>query len=148
MYFIYILLHRRADATADVASAGPARARGQPTRDGAEMREIAALFEPELDAWRGRAPLWRVFWLHGAGVSVCLLAWLLPGLEHRHVLPLQAGLAAYMGYTAWVLVAVWRCTANAAPFWGDLARIVTVAWAANTLMLGVFLEIELLGRLL
>lgn len=112
------------------------------------MPAPAAFFEPELDAWRGRTPLWRVFWLHGVCISVCLLAWLLVALDGRHLLQLQAGLLAFLGYTAWLLVAVWRCTTNAAPFWGDLARVTTVAWAANTLMLGVFLEVELLTGLL
>lgn len=115
---------------------------------GTGMSGIADFFEPELSAWRGHAPLWRVFWLHGTGASLCLLAWLLLALQDGHFLQLQAGLLAFAGYTAWFLVAFWRCASNAPRFWGDLARVLTLAWAANTVMLGTFLEIELLGRLL
>ena len=55
-------------------------------------------------------------------------------------------LLAFAAYTAWILVAVWRCAANAPPFWGALARWLTVAWAANAALLIGFLEIDLLAR--
>ncbi|ESR23425.1 hypothetical protein [Lutibaculum baratangense] len=112
------------------------------------MTDLASFFDPELKAWQGRAPLWRVFWLHGVGVSACLLAVILFALHDGRFLQLQIALIAFLAYTAWLLVAVWRCTRNAAPFWGDFARVLTVSWAANACALSIFLEIELLAGLL
>jgi hypothetical protein len=38
-------------------------------------------------------------------------------------------------------VAIWRCAANSP--WGSLARGLTVAWAANTVLLLLFLQVDL-----
>lgn len=58
----------------------------------------------------------------------------------------QLLLLLFPAYTAAILVAVWRCGEHAAAPWGALARVLTVAWALNTLLLLLFLQIELIHR--
>lgn len=48
-------------------------------------------------------------------------------------------------YTPWVLVAVWRCASNSAPVWTTLARSLTVAWAINTALVLLFLQLSILA---
>lgn len=60
----------------------------------------------------------------------------------------QAVLAALALYTVWILVAVWRCAARAPPGWRFLARLSTIVWAGNALMVLGFLELDLIARLL
>lgn len=93
------------------------------------------------DAWRGDAPLWRVYWLQGVLASGAAAAATLLAVTHGWVGPagLLLLLAAGAAYTAWLLVAIWRCAFNVrgAPLgvppeaWGVLARWLTVAWAIN-----------------
>jgi hypothetical protein len=49
------------------------------------------------------------------------------------------------GYTVWILVSVWRCAENSAPFWRTLARSLTVAWAGNATLVLVFLQLDLIA---
>lgn len=98
--------------------------------------------------WHGDGPLWSVFWFWGVVGS-----WLLAGLF--------ALAAAYFGvtwwlfivtavvmtgYTVWILVSVWRCADNTREErWSLIARVLTVAWALNVLLVGVFLFLDLFG---
>lgn len=107
-----------------------------------------ALFAPEIRAWRGRAPLARVFWVHGVLTSLLLAALFAAAIETERRLLQQALLLAIAAYSGWVTVAVWRCAAAAAPPWREIARSLTVAWAVNVVMLGLFLQIGLLGAFL
>lgn len=98
--------------------------------------------------WQGAGPLWRIYWIYGVLGSTVLagLYWgtILTGV----VWPRQALLLVLAGYTVWIVVSVWRCAPNAAnPLYGQLARVLTIAWAANALLLLLFLELDLLGRL-
>jgi hypothetical protein len=107
---------------------------------------LATFFAPELRAWRGEAPLHFVFWVYGVVVSSLLTA-----LTARAILVggwelLQTLVLADLAYTAWVLVAIWRCTARATQFWAGLARGLTLAWAFNTILFLMFVEIELAAR--
>lgn len=104
---------------------------------------LLLLFEPEWRALTGRAALGRVFWVYGVLVSA--------GLALLFLLAQQAGradlqqllLLIFPAYTAAILVAVWRCSARAVAPWGVVARALTVAWALNTLLLLLFLQMEL-----
>ncbi len=108
----------------------------------------AALFEPEVRAWRGRAGLGRVFWVYGVLTSA--------GLAGVYLLALQAGrrdvqqalILIFAAYTFWILVTVWRCAGSAPPGWRLLARSLTVAWAANTALVAGFLQLDLIATYL
>ena len=60
----------------------------------------------------------------------------------------QTLLVALALYTAWILISVWRCAERARPHWRLFARLSTVAWAGNALMVLGFLQLDLLARLL
>lgn len=106
---------------------------------------VLMLFEPERRAWQGRLPLGRVFWIYGVLSSAGIGAlYVLAGEAGR--LNLQQGvLIVLVGYTVWILVAVWRCAEQASPRWRMFARSLTVAWALNTIMVAGFLQLELLA---
>ena len=106
-------------------------------------RFAAQFFAPELRAWRGQQPLWKVFWLYGVAASCALIAvyvfaFLLDRVEIRQILVL-----CFAPYTAWILVSVWRCSNNE-KFWSLLARLLIVAWACNTIMIVVSVEMNLI----
>lgn len=105
---------------------------------------LADFLEPEARAWRGDMPLWKVFWGYGVLAS-SLLIWFyaLAVFEDRPVWR-EAIMLVFAFYTVWLLVSIWRCAANARPFWGILARWLVVAWAGNTAMLVPFLHLDLL----
>jgi hypothetical protein len=84
---------------------------------------MTKFFEPELSAWRGRMPLWKVFWGHGVLVSSLL--------RYLHRLGACRDLAL--------------CRQRQS-FLGLLARWLVVAWAGNTAMLVPFLQLDLLLR--
>lgn len=108
---------------------------------------LARCQAPELRAWRGERSLAVVFWLYGVAVS-----WLLVGLHALALLRGQVGLQQVLFlvaalYTLSILVAIWRCAVTASPFWGAVARGLTVAWAINTGLVLLFLQADLLVRL-
>ena len=106
---------------------------------------VARFFAPEVAAWRGRQPLWKVFWVYGVGVSCALIAIYLFAFLVEAVVLRQILVLCFAPYTAWILVSIWRCSFNARePFWGMLARFLTVAWAGNTVMMLVFIEMNLI----
>jgi hypothetical protein len=57
----------------------------------------------------------------------------------------QALLIFLAGYTAWILVAIWRCADNSSANWATLARGLTIAWAANIILVLTFLQADLLA---
>ncbi len=107
---------------------------------------LARFFGPELRAWRGEMSLPVVFWGYGVAVSSVF------GILHATALDLgqlafqQTLIVLSALYTIWILVAIWRCSANAVPFWGNLARWLTVAWGLNSAFVLFFLQIGLLAR--
>lgn len=116
-------------------------------------RSIAASFAaayvaPELRAWRGEAPLWKVFWGYGVCVSAVLVLLYVLAMYQGRVFMQQVLLLCFAAYTVWIILSVWRCSANAHPFWGLLARWLTVAWAGNATMVLVFLQLDLVMRYL
>ena len=62
-------------------------------------------------------------------------------------LPLAAvGLLLLLVYTAWIICEIWLCSGNVKnPTHGDIARVLTAAWAINTLLLVSFLLLQRLG---
>lgn len=109
---------------------------------------LLLFFEPELRAWFGVAPLRRVFWGYGVFASSVLAGiYALAIIEHRLVLQ-QALLVFFAGYTVWVLVSVWRCSENAEAHWRLIARSLTITWATNATMVGIFLQLDLIASCL
>ncbi len=106
---------------------------------------LVLLFEPEWRALTGRAGLGRVFWVYGVVVSTGLALLFVMAREAGRRELQQLLLLVFPAYTAGILVAVWRCSGDAAAPWGQLARALTVAWAINTLLLIGFLQVELLA---
>ncbi len=104
---------------------------------------LRASFATELRAWRGEEPLWKVFWVYGVLVSIALALFYLLAMDEKRIIVQQALLIALAGHTVWILVAIWRCAANSP--WGSLARGLTVAWAANTVLLLLFLQVDLIA---
>lgn len=112
------------------------------------MGAAAAISDAIGGYWRGRGPLWKVFWLWGVVGS-----WILAGLfwSAWAGLGMSWGLYVVTGvimiaYTVWILVSVWRCAQNAsAEHWGMAARFLTIAWALNILLVGGFLGLDLLA---
>ena len=75
-----------------------------------------------------RSPLWKVFWLYG--VIPSNLLWLV--------------VACLLGYTAWIVAAVWKAAPNAKdPRYGVMAQALTVAWAINTVLIAFFLGLQM-----
>jgi hypothetical protein len=125
---------------------GPLRyARGRACRE-IGVHFLRAYFSTELRAWRGEEPLWKVFWGYGVLASVVLALFYLLAMDEKRVVMQQALLIAIVAYTVWILVAIWRC-AESSP-WGTLARGLTVAWAANTILLLAFLQVDLFAAYL
>jgi hypothetical protein len=102
---------------------------------------LRALFATELRAWRGEGPLGKLFWVYGVLVSLVLALLYLLAMDEKRIVVQQLLLFALAGYTVWILVAIWRCAANSP--WGSLARWLTVAWAANTVLVLLFLQVDL-----
>ncbi len=99
--------------------------------------------------WRGEGPLWRAYWLYGVVVSLVLAGLYVWLLSAGNLLAQQLLLPLLLLYTAWIVVAVWRCAPNSRrDLYTQLARWLTVAWAINVLLLLGFLQIELLSSYL
>lgn len=107
---------------------------------------LARFFARERAAWRGEANLATVFWGYGVLASFPLIILHVTALSLRQVALQQLLIIASALYTTWILVAIWRCASRAHPYWGTLARWLTVAWAFNSGFVLVFLQIELLVR--
>ncbi len=109
---------------------------------------LALLLAPEIRAWRGEQPLWKVFWVYGVAASCAIAALYFGAMAAGHTLLRQFLLVVLAAYTSWIVVSVWRCADNTTEhIWGTLARFLTVAWAANALLVVTFLELDLVGTL-
>ena len=107
----------------------------------------AAFLAPELRAWRGEQPLWKVFWVYGVTTSGVLIVLYALGFYLDRTALRQMLVPCFAGYTAWILVSVWRCANNTQErFWSMLARLLTVAWACNATMVLVFIQLNLITR--
>lgn len=107
---------------------------------------MAAAFGPQIAAWRGQAPLAHVFWGQGVLVSIALILVYVDALYRHDQITEQVVLTLFQVYSIWVLVAIWRCAANANPPWTVIVRLLTIAWAANTMLVASFLQLDLIFR--
>ncbi len=108
---------------------------------------LELFFYAELRAWRGEQPLWKVFWLYGVAFSSSMIVVYITAFFVDHVALRQILLLAFAPYTAWLLISIWRCADNThEKLWSMLARLLTIAWACNTTMIVVFLQMNLITR--
>lgn len=108
---------------------------------------VAKFFAAELRAWRGEQPLWKVFWVYGVVASGVLITFYVIAFYADRIALRQVLLLCFAPYTAWILVSVWRCANNTQErIWSLFARLLTVAWACNTILIVVFLELNLISR--
>ena len=96
-----------------------------------------------------RSPLWKGFWLYGVLPSNLLwlaVAWL---VDHNQLPGATLGLLVFLlGYTAWIVAAVWKAAPNAKdPRYGVMAQALTVAWAINTVLIAFFLGLQMVRAL-
>ena len=97
--------------------------------------------------WRGDGPLWLVFWIYGVllstivtGLFLALLATedSIPGLE-------QFLFVAFIPYTVWILVSIWRCAFNVEnKIYGHVAQALTIAWEIKATLLIISAELGLI----
>ena len=118
--------------------------------DRSRITKFAAdFFAVEIRAWQGEEPLWKVFWVYGVVASGVLIAFYAIAFYVDRIALRQALLLCFAPYTAWILVSVWRCANNTnEKLWSLLARLLTVAWACNTIMVLVFLQFNLIIKYL
>lgn len=102
------------------------------------------IFEPEVRAWFGLEPLWKVFWGYGVLASAVIIALYAVATIERRVAVQQLLLIFFAGYTIWILVSVWRCAAMTI-IWQTLARSSIVVWAVNAMLVIFFLELDLIA---
>lgn len=93
--------------------------------------------------WQGHGPLWEVFWLYGVATSAVLAAIFAIALL-QEILWLQlVMIVIFAGYTAWIVVSVWRCAPNVTDErLVPIARGLTIAWSLNTLFVLAFLIVD------
>lgn len=104
---------------------------------------LLLMVAPERRAWQGRMPLATVFWGYGVVVSLALALLYATALDLGQVALQQGLILVCAAYTVWIVVAIWRSADNAGPFWSNLARLLTIAWALNSAFVLFFLQIEL-----
>jgi hypothetical protein len=106
---------------------------------------VADFFAMEIRAWHGEEPLWKVFWVYGVATSVTIVALYVVAFYDGRMALRQVLLPCFAAYTTWILVSVWRCASNTnEKLWSTLARFLTVAWAGNTILVLIFLQLNLL----
>lgn len=116
------------------------------TADQSLGKFLALFFAFELRAWRGDERLGTVFWIYGVIVSHLLTGLHIAAFDRGQWGLLQTLILISAAYIAWILIAIWRCAENADPFWGTLARWLTIAWGLNSVFLLLFLQLDLLTR--
>lgn len=114
---------------------------------GESRKSLLSLFlDPELRAWRGQMSLRVVFWGHGVAMSAALAILQATAIDAGQLVFQQVLILISAAYTVWILVAIWRCAPNARPFWGTVARWLTITWGLNAAFVLFFLQIELMLR--
>jgi hypothetical protein len=108
---------------------------------------ILDFFKSEVKSWRGEQPLWKVFWGYGVFTSGIIAVFYAFAFYGDDVALQQALLACFAAYTFWILVSIWRCAKNTEEkIWEVFARLLTVAWAGNTIMVLIVLQLDLIKR--
>ncbi len=97
--------------------------------------------------WRGERRLWVVFWVYGVLLSTIVTGVFLAQLATENPIPglKQFLIVAFIPYTVWVPVSIWRCAFNVEnELYGHMARILTIAWAINATLLIISAELGLI----
>lgn len=105
---------------------------------------MKGLFASPIRAWNGDAPLGQVFWGYGVLISALLIAAFINALYRNDIWVQEILLVVFLAYTVWILTAIWRCSAAGTSVWHMIARLLTITWAANTLLVAGFLQLSLL----
>ena len=102
---------------------------------------LVVFFKPEIRAWRGEQSLKTVFWGYGVlgTIGVGALYFLADQAMLRQIL-----LVLIVAYMVWLLVSIWRSSSGLEKIWSTFARLLVVAWTGNTIMLVLFLELDLI----
>jgi hypothetical protein len=95
-------------------------------------------------AWRGEAELGAIFWIDGVLASSLLVALYATTVVLGQRFAEQVLLILCAGYTLWILVSIWRCSQVSESFWSRMARLMTIAWAADTALVLAFRQLDLL----
>ena len=94
-----------------------------------------------------KRPLGVVFWLYGVIPSQVL--WGMALFGYFNGASLSTNLMMFgliLGYTAWIIGENWLCADNVRNrLYGDMARLLTAAWAINSVLLVFFLTVQRLG---
>lgn len=92
-------------------------------------------------------PLREIFWFYG--VIPSNLLWAASLAVYFSGAPLASVILMFtllLAYTAWIICEIWHCSGNVSkPIYGEIARLLTAAWAINTLLLISFLLLQRLG---
>ena len=88
-------------------------------------------------------PLGQVFWGYGVFVSAVLISGFVAALYQKNVWVQEALLILFLAYTVWILTAIWRSSGGPSA-WSMIARTLTIAWAANALLVSGFLQMNLM----
>ncbi len=97
--------------------------------------------------WRGEGRLWLVFWIYGVLLSTIVSGVFLAQLTGEDPIPglKQFLIVAFIPYTVWLLVSIWRCAFNGEnKQYGHMARALTIAWAINVTLLIISAELGLI----
>lgn len=97
--------------------------------------------------WRGKGRLWVVFWIYGVLLSTIVTGVFLTQLVTEDPIPglKQFLIVAFIPYTVWILVSIWRCALNVEnELYGHVARALTIGWAINTTLLIISAELGLI----
>lgn len=105
---------------------------------------LARLFTNEIRAWKGNAPLSKVFWCDGVLTSSILTLLYATTIQLSQLIAEQVLLIGFGLYTIWILVSIWRCSLAIDTFWAMLTRFLTIAWAANVALILLFRQFDLM----
>lgn len=105
---------------------------------------MTGLFASPIRAWNGDAPLGQVFWGYGVFISALMITAFIDAFYRDDVWVQEILLIAFLAYTVWILTAIWRCSTAGTSVWHMVARLLTITWAANTLLVAGFLQLNLL----
>lgn len=110
--------------------------------------EMSNMIESLLTARSGHTRLWVVFWLYGVLASHILFGSILYFYPQIGSALLAMFLFGFLAYTAFIMHSVWNNACNVQKeMYGQIARILTVAWAINAVLVSVFLLLGHLGAI-
>ena len=91
--------------------------------------------------------LWLVFWIYGVLLSTIVTGVFVAQLATEDPIPglKQVLIVAFIPYTVWILVSIWRSAFNVEnELYGHMARALTIAWAINITLLIISAELGLI----